>query len=552
MNNSKKKATVANDAYNRRKMLARTGTLLGATLLPAAFNRVNAQQENGTDSGFIFNVRSYGASGEKNQNATALFRKAIEDCFHAGGGIVYVPPGEYTVGMLQLFDNVNLHIEAGATLFLSQSRDDFKKGARAMIYAENASNIAVTGNGTLDGLAQYDYREMKGVDPEISKEIEIARAAGQDMRRYYRKASAMNTFMFVINDCTGFQLKDVRIIHSPLWNVKLSDCNRITISGVYIYSDLEKGVNADGIDICSCSNVMISDSIISTGDDAIIIKTIPRNGKPANPSQNITVTNCILESSSKAFGIGTETHADISNVVLNNSVIRNSNTGFGINIQDGANVSDIIFSNLTIELNRRHWNWWGSAETCKIVLKKRNADSRLGTIKNVFISNIISHPRGTSTIVGHPEQPLENITIDNLQLLMNPEDKPDKRATDAFQIESVKQLNIKNLTVRWNEKETEKKWGSALVLNNVSGVLIDSFTGRQGLVPGESPAVVLNNVSDATIRDCDAAVDTGTFLRLDGDSHEIVIRNNNFLKAKQGVAFEDESVKSKVRMDLNL
>jgi polygalacturonase len=64
--------------------------------------------------------------------------------------------------------------------------------------------------------------------------------------------------------------------------------------------------------------------VIVTADDSICIKTIPRNGKKANTSENITVTNCVLTSSSTPLMIGTETHADIKHVVFNNCVIRNS------------------------------------------------------------------------------------------------------------------------------------------------------------------------------------------------------------------------------------
>jgi polygalacturonase len=91
---------------------------------------------------------------------------------------VNVPPGEYTVGTIQLKDNVTLYIEAGATLFLSQEKEDYFGPSPTMIYADNAKNIAVTGRGTLDGLAQYEYLEMRAIDPEIVKEMENARAAG--------------------------------------------------------------------------------------------------------------------------------------------------------------------------------------------------------------------------------------------------------------------------------------------------------------------------------------------------------------------------------------
>ena len=77
--------------------------------------------------------------------------------------------------MIQLKDNVTLHVEAGATLFLIQDTTQFPRGRRAMMFAENATNIGLTGRGTLDGLAQYEFVAMRGVDPEIAREIEIAR-----------------------------------------------------------------------------------------------------------------------------------------------------------------------------------------------------------------------------------------------------------------------------------------------------------------------------------------------------------------------------------------
>jgi polygalacturonase len=147
-------------------------------------------------AGNLFNVRKFGATGNRNEKATGALRNAVDACAAAGGGMVYIPPGDYTVGTIQLKDNVTLHIEAGATLFLSQDREDFIPGARTMIFAEHVKNISVTGKGTLDGLAQ-----------------------------------------------------------------------------------LEKGVNADGIDICSSRNVTVSDSVIITADDSIVLKTPLREGQ---------------------------------------------------------------------------------------------------------------------------------------------------------------------------------------------------------------------------------------------------------------------------------
>jgi hypothetical protein len=371
-----------------------------------------------------------------------------------------------------------------------------------MLFAENAVNVAITGRGTLDGLAQYEFVPMRGVDPEITREIEIARAAGVDMRRYYRVG--VQTYMCILNNCRNVHLRDISILHSPLWNVRLNDCDRVNVHGVYIYSDLEKGVNADGIDIVSSRNVTISDSIIETADDAIALKAIARDGQPARPVENIAVTNCILTSSSTALNIGTETQADIRHVLFNNCVIRNSNKGFGINVQDGGVVSDVIVSNLTVETSRRHWNWWGSAEFCKLVLKKRTPESKLGAIRDIAVDNVIARVRGTSTIVGHPERPIENIRLSNIDLTMLPENAPDKRAEDALFIESARGVRVRDISVRWREDETEAKWRSALVLRQVSDFDIDGFKGRQGLASSNAAPIFVEDVDRGVIRNSEA------------------------------------------------
>jgi hypothetical protein len=520
----------------RRSLIAR-GALLATGLLAGFPIRVNAQavQVRSTEP---IDVTKFGASGKRTENATKAFRNALDAAALRGGGTVTVPPGEYTVGTISLKDNVTLNIEAGATLFLSQSKEDYFGPSPTMIYAENAKNIAVTGRGILNGLAQYEYVKMDGIDPEIIEEIKIARAAGMDMRRYYRKAAAQNAYMFVLNDCTDFTLNGVTILNTPFWAVRINDCNRVFIRGIHINSDLDKGVNSDGIDIVSTSNVTISDCMIVTGDDSIVIKTIPRNGKKANPSENITVTNCILSSSSTPLMIGTETHADIKHVVFTNCVIRNSNKGFGINVQDGATVSNVIFSNLTIETNRRQWFWWGDSELCKFILRKRTETSTLGVIKDILIENVIAHVRGTGTIKGHVEQPLQNITFSNVQLFMLPENAKDKRASHALHVQRVDGLYVRDLSVKWAD-EAEPKWQSALVLQQVSGFVIDSFAGRQGLKNGGHAAIVLEDAMDGIIRNSTATEGTGVFIQVKGNPKNFVrFKENETQKAKQAILFE--------------
>jgi hypothetical protein len=410
---------------------------------------------------------------------------AIDACTAKGGGVAYVPPGQYVTGPLWLKDNVELRLEAGAVIALSQNPADWPSGVPALINSQGAKNIALTGRGTIDGKAQYEYVDARGSDPEIAVETEIARKAGVEIKRYYR--TGVQKYIAVLRDSQEIHIEGVRLINAPLWTLRLQDCNQVWIRGVYIYSDRDKGVNADGIDIVSTSNVAISDSTIITADDAIVLKTQAwRNGTGAvRPTENITVTNCVLSSSSTAMMIGTETNADIRHVVFSNIVVRDSNKVFGINVQDGATVSDVRFHNVTFELNRRHWNWWGSAEVFKFVLKKRTAQSALGRIENITISGAQGTARGTSVISGHADRPLRNIVIESLRVKMLPENRPDKRATDAIAIERVDGLTLREIAVEWDEEQPEPAWGSALTLRDIDRLRLEGFQGRAGrLTPG--------------------------------------------------------------------
>ena len=104
---------------------------------------------------------------------------AIDACTAEGGGVAYLPPGRYVSGPLWLKDNVELRLAAGATLVLSTNRADWPSGVRALVNAKGVQHIAVTGRGVIDGQAQWEYAPVRGNDPEIAEEQDIARRAGQ-------------------------------------------------------------------------------------------------------------------------------------------------------------------------------------------------------------------------------------------------------------------------------------------------------------------------------------------------------------------------------------
>jgi hypothetical protein len=412
----------------------------------------------------------------------AGIQAAIDACAAKGGGVAYVPPGEHVSGPFWMKDNVELRLEAGALIRLSHDAADWPRGVRALVNARGARNIAITGRGVFDGAARWVYETVRGADPEIAEEQERARQAGVEMKRYYRTGEVQK-YLFVLQESQDVRIEGVTIQNAPLWNVRLQDCDRVWIRGIHLHSDLERGVNSDGIDIVSSSNVTISDSIILTADDAIVLKTEsfgPSEGRPIRPVENVLVTNCILGSSSTAMMIGTETHADIRHVVFSNIVVRDSNKVIGINVQDGATVSDVRFHNVTFETRRRHWNWWGSAEVLKLVLKRRTPESKLGRIEHIAVDGVQGTARGTSLVAGHPERMLEGISVSNLRVRMLAEDRPDKRATHGLVFERVKGLALRNVEVEWDRDHPEPGWASALVLRDVEGLSLEGFSGEAG------------------------------------------------------------------------
>jgi hypothetical protein len=425
-------------------------------------------------------------------------QSAINACAALGGGVAFLPPGRYVTGPLWLKDNVELRLEAGATVVLSPDKANWPSGVRALVNANKAKHIAITGRGAFDGNAQWEYAPVRGQDPEIAQEQETARRAGVEMKRYYRTGDVQK-YLFVLQDSEDVRLEGVTILNAPLWNVRLQNCNRVWIRGIFLYSDLERGVNSDGIDIVSSSNVFISDSIISTADDAICLKTVDlgqRGTGAIGPTENVVVNNCILTSSSTAMMIGTETHADIRHVLFSNIIVRNANKVFGINVQDGATVSHVRFVNVTFDTSRRHWNWWGSAEVMKFVLKQRTPSSRLGRIRDITIEGAQGTAQGTSWVSGHTGQKLENLTINNLRVKMMAENLSDKRATDALVFQGIDGLILRGVEVEWDRERPEPKWGSALVLRDVNDLVLQNFRGQAAQSDGPLPAVFKENVRE--------------------------------------------------------
>ncbi len=505
------------------------------TVLILAFIYVLPAESQGT----TYNILNFGAKNDKKVISTQAIQKAIDACSQEGGGTVVVPAGEYLSGTIVLKSNINFHLEPGAVIYASRDKKDYghltvEVGAadldrsEVLLLAENCTNISITGQGELNGQAvREQYQRKAEFDPnEMITGREIANAAkyGVDYRTKYRKVAPYTALIFLVQ-CSDVHISGIKVVESSFWSVHLQWCEKAFIHDIQVYSNRENGVNADGLDVDGCNDVLISDCIINTGDDALCIKTTRTRNK-SMPCENITINNCILSSSSSAFKIGTESHSDFNNISVSNCIIKDANRGLGIILRDGGSVKNVRFSDITINTVRKKCFWWGNGDPIWLIVYKRNNNVTSGTIEDISFTNVYAHGQSGIRLEGI-DNTLRNITFNNVRIFMDHEHAVDKRSEHAFSAYNIKEMELHNCSVRWNETDPEKAWGKAFQFNEIEDLSISGLKGKQAPL-SESGAITLNNIQNAIIKDCLAPVNTGTFIVISGKKTRNILDYGNF------------------------
>ncbi|PYV33014.1 MAG: hypothetical protein DMG22_11460 [Acidobacteria bacterium] len=487
-----------------------------------------------------FNVKDFGATGKKTDYAQPAIQKAIDSAARVGGGTVYLPPGEFTSGTLHLRSHVRVFIEAGATLFASQDPAAYDKGA--LIYGEDLENISLEGHGTVNGQSEYVWRANDLDDAYIRDNQRMMESLGKPLMRSFPKGFPTRTVyphLVMLLRSKDVRISGLSFLDSPSWTIYPYACERLTITGVYIHSSQKMGVWADGIDPDGCKDVIISNSVIETGDDAIVFYSSNISG-PALPCENITITNCRLSSSSSALKFCDGNMNAIRNVTVDNSVITGSNRGIAFMVYDGGTVTDVVLSNLIVNCDRFDWFWWGNGDPIYFTIQRRSESQGLppkpgeppaGSIRNVLIRNVIAHGKGSCLIMGHPTSPLENVRLENIQLFLSTDRSAAyDRSVHAMYFRYARDLKVKDLEVIWLEPESSK-WQSAVYFQDVQRLLLNDFAGAPA--KADFPAIVLDQVEGATITNSLAKTGTRVFLSVSGSkSRAIDLVGNDLHEAR--------------------
>ena len=359
-----------------------------------------------------FVITKYGASVKnsalKNQKA---INKAIVECSKAGGGKVVVPEGKFNTGPVVLKSNVNLVVSKGATLLFSTDKKLFPivltrwEGMDCLnyqpcIYAYGEENVAITGEGTIDGNGSNEtWWKMCGKDkfgwtPELEESQKIGRPllfeyseAGKPFEERNMKDTGLRPQLVNIYKCNNVAIKDVTLLRSPFWVIHPLLCKNVTVKGVKIWNE---GPNGDGCDPESCEDVLIEGCVFHTGDDCIAIKS-GRNadGRIWNlPSKNIIVRDCIMEDGHGGVVVGSEITGGCQNVFVENCKMDSPDLDRVLRIKTntcrGGIIENIYMRNVEVGQCRE--------AVMRINLNyEPNEPAKRGfipTVRNVYMSNV--------------------------------------------------------------------------------------------------------------------------------------------------------------------
>jgi polygalacturonase len=427
-----------------RREFLRTGGLgvAGVAIPPMAFGTTTpVAGESGTVAHAIFDVRTYGATGDGKTIDTDAVNHAIESAAAAGGGLVLFPAGNYLCFSIHLKSDVHLYLDQGCTIVAADSpkpgeQTGYNGGKydaaepnthwenfqdyghnhwhNSLIWGENIHNFGISGPGLIygKGLSFGADRPARGNYP-----IYVAEEAGVG-----NKAIALK-------NCRNVILRDFSVLKGGHFCLLLTGVDNLTIDNLKLDTD------RDGIDIDCCQNVRVSNCTVnSPWDDGICPKSSYALGY-ARPTRNLTITNClvtgsyvlgsVLDGTFKKFGdgervgrtgrikFGTESNGGFINVTISNCVFEGC-LGYALESVDGALLEDFTITNTTMRdlysgpifmrLGRR--------------LRGPKESTKVGTMKRVLISNLacFNAPLPGSILTGIAGNSIEDVKLSDIYI----------------------------------------------------------------------------------------------------------------------------------------
>jgi Glycosyl hydrolases family 28 len=375
-----------------------------------------------------YNIISYGAVADGKTLNTAAVQSAIDQAFKDGGGRVIVPSGRFMTGSIVLKSGVELHLLKGARLMGSTKISDYYAISinkwKALLMADDAHNISITGKGTIDGQGSA-----------LALHVDSLFYAGKlDSSLYQMKEkrpvphARPQIIQFV--KCNNIRVTGVTIRNSASWVQTYDLCNNILIDRIRVES--VSYWNNDGMDIIDSKNVTITNCYVNSADDGICIKSYQRNGGIIVFCDSIYIANCVVRSSACAIKLGTSSFGGFKNVTIEKiKVFDTYRSAIALECWETGILENILVQDIKA-VNT------GNAIFIRLSKRRNFKDYPMGKLRNVTVKNVkvtvpyeqpdydyelrgptlpFFHNVFPASITGIPGYSVENLTLENIKII---------------------------------------------------------------------------------------------------------------------------------------
>lgn len=382
-----------------------------------------------------FDIKDFGAKEGGVFKNTKPIHEAITKASVSGGGIVKIPKGKWLTGAIHLESNINLHLEDGAELLFSQDVADYLPVVfsrhediecykySSFIYANGKTNIAITGDGILNGQGKpwWGWKESKKGMERLLNEMSDKDVPVEQRRFDGTDGRELRPAFFQPINCKNILVEGVTFLYGAFWTITPTYCENVIVRKVRIETEGSYGhtPNGDGVDPSSCKNVLIEDCDFNTGDDCIAIKAgRDKDGLRVNkPSENIVIRNCSGLNGHGGIVVGSETSGSIRNVFAINCQFKGTDRVVRLKTARGRGgvIENMWFKDLVGEKILKealHLNMLYTGTR----LPAQSISQSTPTIRNIHFENIniLSGDGYAIEILGLPERFIENIWIENV------------------------------------------------------------------------------------------------------------------------------------------
>lgn len=489
-----------------------------------------------------FNITKFGAIADGVSLNTTSINNAIDACAKKGGGVVLVPTGMWLTGPVVLKSNVNLHLQKNAIL---QFTEDFTQyllvegnweGLPQMrnqspISATNATNIAITGSGIIDGAgdAWRMVKKEKLTESNWKKLVASGGVLNDDKRIWYPSESSfkgsklknpgviaadktpdyyneikdfLRPNLLVLTKCSRILLEGVTFQNSPAWCLHPLMSNNITVRNLQVKNPWY-AQNGDGIDLESCSNVLIENSVFDVGDDGICIKSgrDEEGRKRGMPTQDVIIRNCTVYAAHGGFVVGSEMSGGAKNIYVSDCTFMGTDIGIRFKTTRGRGgvVENIHINNITMRDIAGEAilfdMYYMAQDPITLVGEKREppkvqelpVTEATPQFRNIYVNNVVANGAEKAIFVrGLPEMNVKDIVLQNMVLQA-------KHGLDMTEGSNITLRNVHLITDQTNP---------VLYVHNSRNITLDGIKYSQAElllnVSGEKSSNIKLNNTDAS------------------------------------------------------